>query len=111
MFLLFALNDCAGICGVLNEKSKCPKCSSDKFKAEDLLPNVSLRLAIMQLLESQIQCSISETALRRYAPGRELITSEFLIFLHPLSWQRDDGGSYSQLVHNLLSGFNTNKCR
>nr|XP_017227817.1 PREDICTED: uncharacterized protein LOC108203396 isoform X1 [Daucus carota subsp. sativus] len=59
------------ICGVLNEKSKCPKCSSDKFKAEDLLPNVSLRLAIMQLLESQIQCSISETALRRYAPDEE----------------------------------------
>ncbi|KAK1367953.1 hypothetical protein POM88_034045 [Heracleum sosnowskyi] len=56
---------------VLSEKSKCPRCSSDKFKAEDLLPNLSLREAIVHFLETQIQFSISETALRRYAPDEE----------------------------------------
>lgn len=56
---------------VLSEKSKCPKCSSDKFKAEDLLPNLSLRQAIVHFLETQIQFSISETALRRFAPDEE----------------------------------------
>ncbi|XP_074332218.1 uncharacterized protein LOC141669605 isoform X3 [Apium graveolens] len=57
---------------VLTQKSKCPKCSSDKFKAEDVLPNLSLRETIMHLLEAQIQFSIPESVLRRYVPGRSL---------------------------------------
>lgn len=57
--------------GVLSEKARCPKCCSQKFGAEDLLPNLSLRRAIEHFLESQIQFSISETALRRFAPDEE----------------------------------------
>ncbi|KAL8107416.1 hypothetical protein AgCh_023986 [Apium graveolens] len=51
---------------VLTQKSKCPKCSSDKYKAEDVLPNLSLWEAIVHLLEAQIQFSIPESVLRRY---------------------------------------------
>lgn len=87
LFVVFAFCYCAGIRGVLSEKSKCPKCSSDKFKAEHLLPNLSLRQAIEHFLESQIQLSISETALRRYAPGRKLKINNFLVLIHLLSWQ------------------------
>ncbi|KAL8156681.1 hypothetical protein AgCh_001687 [Apium graveolens] len=53
---------------VLTQKSKCPKCSSDKFKAEDVLPNLSLREAIVHLLEAQIHFSIPESVLWRYVP-------------------------------------------
>ncbi|XP_074332217.1 uncharacterized protein LOC141669605 isoform X2 [Apium graveolens] len=58
---------------VLTQKSKCPKCSSDKFKAEDVLPNLSLRETIMHLLEAQIQFSIPESVLRRYVPDEESV--------------------------------------
>ncbi|XP_074379082.1 uncharacterized protein LOC141720525 isoform X3 [Apium graveolens] len=57
---------------VLTQKSKCPKCSSDKFKAEDVLPNLSLREAIMHLIEAQIQFSIPESVLQRYVPVVDL---------------------------------------
>ncbi|XP_074332219.1 E3 ubiquitin ligase PQT3-like [Apium graveolens] len=65
---------------VLTQKSKCPKCSSDKFKAEDVLPNLSLREAIVHLLEAQIHFSIPESVLWRYVPGRKHL-------LTPLRWQ------------------------
>ncbi|KAL8148569.1 hypothetical protein AgCh_005801 [Apium graveolens] len=58
---------------VLTQKSKCPKCSSNKFKAEDVLPNLSLREAIVHLLEAQIQFSIPESVLRRYVPDEESV--------------------------------------
>lgn len=57
--------------GVLIEKAKCPKCSSCKFRVEDLLPNLSLRQAIEHFLESQNLVSASENALREYAPDGE----------------------------------------
>ncbi|KAL3744559.1 hypothetical protein ACJRO7_013776 [Eucalyptus globulus] len=41
------------ICPVLNEKSRCPNCSA-KCRAEDLLPNVSLRHAVEVFLRSQV---------------------------------------------------------
>lgn len=69
----FVFCDFAGIRGVLSEKAKCPRCSSHKFTEEDLLPNLSLREAIEHLLESQNEFSISENALRRFVPGRNLL--------------------------------------
>lgn len=68
----FDFCDFAGIRGVLSERAKCPRCFSNKFTEADLLPNLSLRKAIEHLLESQNQFSISENALRRFAPGRNL---------------------------------------
>ncbi|XP_074345783.1 uncharacterized protein LOC141684622 isoform X2 [Apium graveolens] len=56
---------------VLSEKAKCPRCSSQKFMEADLLPNLSLRKAIEHFLESQNQLSVSENALRRFAPDEE----------------------------------------
>ncbi|KAK0571156.1 hypothetical protein LWI29_011872 [Acer saccharum] len=56
---------------LLLEKARCPKCFSSKCKAEDLIPNVSLRGAIEHLLESQIRFDRSENALDRYAPDGE----------------------------------------
>lgn len=91
----FCFRHCPGIREVLREKSKCPKCSSDKFKAEDLLPNLSLREAIVHFLETQIQFSISETALRRYVPGRNHITNQFPSISPSIKLEvRDSGGSY-----------------
>lgn len=51
--------------------AKCPVCSSTKCKAEDLLPNVSLRQAIERFLESQLLLNGSENDLHRYAPDGE----------------------------------------
>ncbi|KAK6273809.1 hypothetical protein POUND7_010892 [Theobroma cacao] len=59
------------ICHVLVEKARCPKCFSTKCKVEDLLPNVSLRLAIERFLKSQILVNGSENALHRDAPDGE----------------------------------------
>ncbi|KAJ8442814.1 hypothetical protein Cgig2_016280 [Carnegiea gigantea] len=55
----------------LAEHAKCPMCSSTKCKAEDLLPNVSLRQAIERFLESQLLLNGSENDLHRYAPDGE----------------------------------------
>ncbi|KAI3949657.1 hypothetical protein MKW92_025828 [Papaver armeniacum] len=53
---------------VLDEKARCPKCSSTKCKVEDLLPNVSLRQAIEHFLESQGLMSGSDNIFQKYAP-------------------------------------------
>lgn len=58
-----------GIRQELVEKSRCPKCFSDKCKAKDLLPNISLRQAIEHFLESQMLMAGSEDAFNKYAPG------------------------------------------
>lgn len=55
----------------LVKKSRCPKCFSDKCKAEDLLPNLSLRQAIEHFLESQMLMTASEKALDKYVPDGE----------------------------------------
>ncbi|KNA13471.1 hypothetical protein SOVF_116790 isoform A [Spinacia oleracea] len=55
----------------LSENTKCPMCSSTKCKAEDLLPNVSLRQAIESFLESQLLLNGPENELHRYAPDGE----------------------------------------
>lgn len=95
MLLVFAFRHFVGIREVLSEKSKCPKCSSDKFKPEDLLPNLSLREAIVHFLENQIQCSVSETVLRRYVPGIKHIPNQFPGISPSFKMAvRDSGGSY-----------------
>lgn len=74
--MMFDFCDFLGIRGVLSENAKCPWCSSSKFTEEDLLPNLSLRQAMEHFLESQNQFSISENALQRFAPGRELVNNK-----------------------------------
>ncbi|XP_015884535.1 E3 ubiquitin ligase PARAQUAT TOLERANCE 3 isoform X2 [Ziziphus jujuba] len=59
------------ICEVLHEKGKCPKCFSTKCRVEDLLPNVSLRQAIVHFLESQILTTGFGNDYQRYAPDGE----------------------------------------
>ncbi|KAK8597600.1 hypothetical protein V6N13_095003 [Hibiscus sabdariffa] len=56
---------------VLVEKARCPKCFSTKCKAEDLLPNLSLRQATERFLKSQIVVKHPANALDRYAPDEE----------------------------------------
>ncbi|KAE8664363.1 Detected protein of unknown function [Hibiscus syriacus] len=56
---------------VLFEKLRCPKCFSTKCKAEDLLPNLSLRQATEQFLKSHIVINDPAKALERYAPDEE----------------------------------------
>lgn len=60
---------CVGIRPVLNEKSLCPNCSA-KCRAEDLLPNVSLRHAVERFLRSQVFADGGEDV-HRYAPGKD----------------------------------------
>lgn len=60
----------AGICEELISKAKCPKCFSTKCGVEDLLPNVSLRQAIVPFLESQFITTGLDNDYQRYAPGR-----------------------------------------
>ncbi|KAK9142204.1 hypothetical protein Syun_011604 [Stephania yunnanensis] len=55
---------------VLIEKAKCPKCLSSKCRVENLLPNLSLRLAIEHFLEFQIVTNGSDELLK-YAPDEE----------------------------------------
>ncbi|KAE8665306.1 Detected protein of unknown function [Hibiscus syriacus] len=55
----------------LVEKLRCPKCFSTKCKAEDLLPNLSLRQATERFLKSQIVVNDPSKALERYAPDEE----------------------------------------
>ncbi|CAO2816632.1 unnamed protein product [Amaranthus hypochondriacus] len=55
----------------LSELGKCPICSSNKCRPEDLLPNVSLRQAIQRFLESQLLLNGSENDLHRDAPDGE----------------------------------------
>ncbi|XP_022131962.1 uncharacterized protein LOC111004949 isoform X2 [Momordica charantia] len=56
---------------VLLEKTKCPKCSSTKYKLEDLLPNLSLRQNVARFLESQILMGDSDNACHNNAPDEE----------------------------------------
>ncbi|KAL5850666.1 hypothetical protein ACOSQ3_008717 [Xanthoceras sorbifolium] len=56
---------------LLVEKARCPKCFSSKCRAEDLLPNLSLRQAIEHFLESQILFDGSDNDLHRYASDGE----------------------------------------
>ncbi|KAL8107356.1 uncharacterized protein LOC141671482 [Apium graveolens] len=93
---------------VLTQKSKCPKCSSDKFKAEDLLPNLSLREAIVHLLEAQIQFCIPESVLRRYVPDEEsVIQGNNISTAVPLYQMRQNNILYpsaTEKVSNRLLG-------
>ncbi|PWA35627.1 zinc finger, CCHC-type, Zinc finger, RING/FYVE/PHD-type, DWNN domain protein [Artemisia annua] len=61
--------DGAGICEVLIPTTRCPKCSSTKYRVEHLLPNLSIRHAIEPFLESQVPASAPETDLQKYVPG------------------------------------------
>ncbi|PHU09157.1 hypothetical protein BC332_21017 [Capsicum chinense] len=59
------------ICLSLQENAMCPKCLCSRCRVEDLLPNLSLRKTIEHFLESQIDTSLSESDLRKYAPDGE----------------------------------------
>ncbi|KAM0026056.1 putative transcription factor interactor and regulator CCHC(Zn) family [Helianthus debilis subsp. tardiflorus] len=59
------------ICEVLPVTSRCPKCSSTKYRVEHLLPNLSLRHAIEHFLESQILATAPESDLQKYVPDEE----------------------------------------
>ncbi|KAJ4830838.1 hypothetical protein Tsubulata_028527 [Turnera subulata] len=56
---------------VLVKKEKCPKCFSSKCRAEDLLPNISLRQAIERFINSGILLKSSDNAIDQYAPDGE----------------------------------------
>ncbi|XP_027180500.1 E3 ubiquitin ligase PARAQUAT TOLERANCE 3-like [Coffea eugenioides] len=55
----------------LVEKTRCPKCFSNKCKVKDLLPNLSLRQAIEHFLESRMLMAGSENAFNKYVPDGE----------------------------------------
>ncbi|XP_076926225.1 uncharacterized protein LOC143589301 isoform X2 [Bidens hawaiensis] len=59
------------ICEVLQLTSRCPKCSSTKFRVEHLLPNLSLSHAIEHFIESQILATSPEIDLQKYVPDGE----------------------------------------
>ncbi|KAF5802603.1 putative transcription factor interactor and regulator CCHC(Zn) family [Helianthus annuus] len=59
------------ICEVLPVTSRCPKCSSTKYRVEHLLPNLSLRHAIEHFIESQILATAPESDLQKYVPDEE----------------------------------------
>ncbi|KAL3844282.1 hypothetical protein ACJIZ3_001685 [Penstemon smallii] len=56
---------------VLIEKGRCPKCFSSKCNVENLLPNLSLRQAIVHFLESQMLDADKDNAMQKYAPDGE----------------------------------------
>lgn len=57
---------------MLVEKGRCPKCFSTRCRVEDLLQNVSLKLAIEHFLGYQILTSGSGIAFHQYAPGQKI---------------------------------------
>jgi len=67
---------------VLNEKSRCPNCSA-KCRAEDLLPNVSLRHAVEVFLRSQVFADGVED-IHHHASGKDtfwlLSRWDFVVF-------------------------------
>ncbi|XP_048495054.1 E3 ubiquitin ligase PARAQUAT TOLERANCE 3 isoform X2 [Beta vulgaris subsp. vulgaris] len=93
----------------LSENAKCPMCSSAKCKAEDLLPNVSLRQAIERFLESQLLLNGSENDLHRYAPDGESgiqvkdisyatsVPQRHLQLSHSATWNRSNQIKQSKL--------------
>ena len=58
-----------GIRQELVEKTRCPKCFSNKCKVKDLLQNLSRRQEIEHFLESQMLMAGSENAFNKYVPG------------------------------------------
>lgn len=67
-----------GICSVLFEKSKCPKCSSTKFGISDLLPNLTLRQTVEYLPNFHVLKSNLEKINSKDIPGK-IVDKEYNI--------------------------------
>ncbi|KAL4571152.1 hypothetical protein LXL04_017903 [Taraxacum kok-saghyz] len=96
------------ICDVLPLKSKCPKCSSTKYRVEHLLPNLSLRHAIEHFLESQLLATAPEVDLQKYVPdgesgiqGKEVSTKRKLNLLY--STEKGPNQNMAESVYESLN--------
>ncbi|KAI3682117.1 hypothetical protein L2E82_50149 [Cichorium intybus] len=99
------------ICDVLPLKTRCPKCSSTKYRVEHLLPNLSLRHAIEHFLESQILATAPENDLQKYVPdgesgiqGKEVSTKRKLDLLYSTS--ATEKGSNQNMAESVYESLN-----